>query len=91
MLAELREYARSIPTPENAPNVELVIAYLSALNNFFERSLLGNKVRVFDSHGSTIQRMEGGFKFFVDWADEQRFFEDDTKKFLAWQVCTCTL
>ena len=40
---------------------------------------------MFDSHGSTIKRMEEGFKFFVDWADEQRS-EDDPKKFLAWQV-----
>ena len=71
MLAELREYARRHPVPENAPTVELVINYLSALNNVFESSLLGNRVRVFDAHGSTIQRMEGGFKFFIEWADEQ--------------------
>ena len=41
---------------------------------------------MFDAHGSTIQRMEGGFKFFIEWADEQ-YPEGDPKKFLAWQVC----
>ena len=94
MLAELREYARGHPAPDDAPNVELVIRYLSALNNVFERSLLRNHVRAFDAHGSTLQRMEAGFQFFVQWANEQYPEgkpEGDPKKFFAWQVCTCTL
>ncbi len=42
MLAELREYARSDPKPKDAPSVEMIIEYL---NNLFERSILGTKVR----------------------------------------------
>ena len=48
VLAELCEYARSQPPPADASSIELTIDYLSALNKLFERSLLGNKVRVFD-------------------------------------------
>lgn len=35
VLAELKEYARSDPKPQDAQEVELVISYLEALNNIF--------------------------------------------------------
>ena len=89
VLAELREYARSDPKPEDAPTVELVIAYLEALNKLFERSLLGRKVRVFNAKGTTIQRMEEGFEFFANWAKEKIDTDDEDKNsFLSWQVST---
>ena len=50
--------------PDDYQKVEMVIAYLGALNQFFEQGLVGNKVRVFDAAGNTMQRMERGFKFF---------------------------
>ena len=92
VLAELKEYARSDPKPQDAQEVELVISYLEALNNIFERSILGNKVRVFDANGTTLQRMEG-FTFFSKWAKENKD-DEDRKSFLAWQVsilytCVC--
>lgn len=41
VLAELKEYARSDPKPQDAQAVELVVSYLEALNKIFERSILG--------------------------------------------------
>lgn len=64
------EYARSKPNPGDAAAVEKVICYLQALNKFFERGLLGNKVRVFCSDGSTLQRMDEGFSFFKQWIED---------------------
>ena len=48
----------------------MVIEYLSALNLFFEQGLLGDKVRVFDPCGTTMQRMECGLNFYSNWMDE---------------------
>ena len=70
VLAELKEYARKEPRPHDCKKVEMVIEYLSALNLFFEQGLLGEKVRVFDPCGKTIQRMERGFQFFSHWMEE---------------------
>lgn len=89
VLSELKEYARSDPKPDDAPSVELTIAYLEALNGLFEKSILGQKVRVFDPNGSTIERMEISFDFFAQWAKEKADDEVDSKQFLSWQVSTC--
>ena len=70
VIAELKEFARSDPRPDSAASVERVVLYLEALNKLFERGLLGNKVRVFTSDGSTIQRMSEGFRFFTQWKEE---------------------
>ena len=86
VLAELKEYARSDPKPQDAQAVELVMSYLEALNKIFERSILGKKVRVFDANGTTLQRMEEGFMFFSKWAKENQDEDEDRKSFLAWQV-----
>ena len=67
-MSELKEHAHCHPGDDAA--VKMVIKYLQALNNMFERGILGNKVRVFDVNGSTIQRMENGFNFFSQWMDE---------------------
>ena len=83
VLSELKEYARSDPKPDDAPSVELTIAYLEAL---FQKSILGQRVRVFDPNGSTIQRMEASFKFFAQWAKEKPLDEVDSKQFFSWQV-----
>ena len=88
VLAELKEYACGSPVPHDAPKVELTIRYLTALNNLFERSLLGKHVRVFEAQGSTIQRMKSGYQFFVDWAKEQEP-NGDPSNFRAWQVYGC--
>lgn len=70
VLAELKEYARKEPRPHDYRKVEKTIDYLSALNLFFEHGLLGEKVRVFEPSGRTIQRMERGFQFFSQWMEE---------------------
>ena len=70
VIAELNEFARSDPRPDSAASVERVVLHLEALNKLFERGLLGNKVRVFTSDGSTIQRMSEGFRFFTQWKEE---------------------
>ncbi len=85
MLAELKEYARAIEKPSDSDAVELAISYLEALNKIFEKSIIGKHVRVFSPKGFTIQRMEDGFQFFVDWANQNRK-NKDKKSFLAWQV-----
>ena len=84
-MAELKEYACCEDIPADAASVELTISYLSALNNLFERSIIGKKVRVFNVNGTTMQRMSEGFNFFADWAKEN----DDNKSFLVWQVSQC--
>ena len=86
VLSELKEYARSDPKPDDAPSVELTIAYLEALNGLFEKSILGQRVRIFDPNGSTIQRMENSFNFFAQWAREKPLDEVDSRQFLSWQV-----
>ena len=86
VLSELKEYARSDPKPDDASSVELTIAYLEALNGLFEKSILGQRVRIFDSSGSTIQRMASSFNFFAQWAKERPLDEVDSKQFLSWQV-----
>ena len=85
MLAELREHARQQPPADDDSSVELVIDYLSSLNNLFERSILGRHVRIFDPHGSTSQRMDCGYQFFMQWACKQ-YPNGDAEKFLAWEV-----
>ena len=65
--------------------MEFVIDYLSSLNNLFERSLLGQKVRVFDPHGTTIQRMDTAYQFFVQWACKE-YPNGEPEEFLSWQV-----
>lgn len=86
VLAELREYAYSADCSSDCESVKLAITYLEALNKLFEKSILGQRVRVFDVNGTTIQRMREGFKFFADWAEESHK-GDDKQLFLAWQVC----
>ena len=44
VLSKLKEYARSDPKPDDAPSVELMIAYLEALNGLFEKSTPGQRV-----------------------------------------------
>ena len=64
-MAELKEYACCEDIPTDAASVELTISYLSALNNLFERSIIGKKVRVFTVNGTTMQRMSEGFNFLL--------------------------
>jgi len=64
------EYANGDPSPEDAESVKAVIEYLKALNSFFELSILGSKVRIFKSDGSTLQRMEKGFAYFKQWCED---------------------
>ena len=56
----------------------MVISYLETLNGVFEKSILGQRVRVFDSSGSTIQRMEISLNFFAEWAKEKPLDEVDS-------------
>ena len=68
-----------------------MIEYLEALNKLFEKSILGSKVRVFKSDGTTMSRMSEGFNFFAKWAkksasDDQEPTTQEKKCFLAWQV-----
>ena len=56
--------------PNDVACVETVVEYLQALNNFFELALLGKKVRIFKSEGSTLERMEKGFNFFKNWCED---------------------
>lgn len=65
--------------------------YLNALNSLFERTLLGSKTRFFHAEGTGIQRLDEGFQYFRDWAEElvsSGEFGDgvESKKFIAWQV-----
>ncbi len=100
----MREYARSSPTPKDAKSVEAMIQYLEALNKLFEKSLLGRKVNVYKTEGTTLSRMSEGFNFFAEWAQkstkgvstedgkQQAIASKESTKdrnFLAWQVNKC--
>lgn len=92
MLSELKEYATAglIP-PSDKEHVLATEQYLRALNDIFERTLLGDKTRIFQTGGSGIQRLEKGFSFFADWAQEiykNGGFKSgiDNKNFISWQV-----
>ena len=92
-MSELLEYAKTDPPPDDSFEVLATEHYLRALNNMFERTLLGKKTRLFQSNGSGMQRLESGFSFFQEWADElvaDGEFDSgvDSKKFISWQVRT---
>lgn len=76
----------NVPIPEDAESVKLVIAYLQALNNIFEKSILGKRVRVFSAEGTTMKRIDEGFQFFDTWAKEIEDNDEDKRSFLSWQV-----
>lgn len=59
--------------------------YLNALNSLFERTLLGSKTRFFHAEGTGIQRLDEGFQYFRDWAEELVSSGDgvECKKFIA--------
>ena len=93
-MSELLEYAKMDPPPEDSHEVLATESYLRALNNIFERTLLGKKTRIFQPDGSSMQRLENGFSYFLEWADElvvNGEFESgvDSKKFIACQVRGC--
>jgi hypothetical protein len=93
-MSELLEYAKMHPPPEDSHEVLATESYLRALNNIFERTLLGKKTRIFQPDGSSMQRLEKGFSYFREWADElveKGEFDSgvESKKFIAWQVCSC--
>ena len=67
--------------------MEATAHFLQAVNFLFESSLLGDHVRVFNSDGSTIERMKKGYDYFVSWASEYAEVSGcDTKNFISWQV-----
>ena len=51
-MSELLEYA-SEPGCSFPAEVLAVVKYLSALNNIFERTLLGQKTRIFNAEGTS--------------------------------------
>ena len=89
------EYATTNPPPVDHLQVLATVKYLSALNNIFEKTLLGKKTRIFCAEGRSIQRLDEGFAYFRGWADElvnSGNFNGgvDSKDFIAWKVVTFT-
>ena len=91
-MSELLEYAKAQPPPQDSLEVLATEGYLRALNNIFERTLLGRKTRIFQSDGTSMQRLDKGFSYFQEWAKE--LVEGgvlnnsvDSTQFIAWQVC----
>ena len=85
------EYANTHPTPEDHLEVIATEKYLAALNNIFEKTLLGRKTRIFQPDGISIQRLDQGFSYFEEWAEELYVGGSfsggvDCKGFIAWQV-----
>jgi len=85
------EHTTTLPVGPERAEVLAVAGYLSALNSIFERTLLGKKVRVFTAEGTSMQRLEEGFQFFTEWAEElvsSGAFDSgvESELFLAWQV-----
>ena len=91
MLSELLEYARADPPPQDSLEVLATEGYLRSLNNIFERTLLGRKTRICQSDGTSIQRLDKGYSYFEEWAQElieNGAFDNsvDSTHFIAWQV-----
>ena len=85
------EYASSCESGSVRAEVLATVKYLSALNSIFEQTLLGSSVCVFDSSGTTIQRLDEGFEYFEEWAAElidSGVFDEgvSSEQFLSWQV-----
>ena len=92
VLSELLEHANADPRPQDHQQVLGTEKYLSALNSIFEKTLLGRKIKIFNAHGSGIKRLDEGFSYFEEWAEEldrDGCFEDgvDCKSFISRQVC----
>jgi len=66
VLAELAEYIDT--KPEDGPSASLVVKYLQALNNLFENGFLSHE-KIESADCLLLQRMETGYKFFVQWLD----------------------
>lgn len=94
-MSELLEFATYSLSPDRA-EVLAVAKYLSALNNIFERTIIGTKTRIFDAEGTGIQRLNEGYKYFTEWAEELTEAGEfnsgvDSKQFISWQVHTIVL
>ena len=86
--------SRIVKDRQNLPaKLASVLATLVALNSMFEMTLLGSKTRFFCAEGTGIQRLNEGFQFFWDWAEELvvsgAFHDrvDGVDRKTAWQVC----
>ena len=64
------EYAKTDPPSQDSLEVLAAEGYLRALNNIFERTLLGKKTRIFQQDGTGMQRLDKGFSYFREWAQE---------------------
>ena len=87
VISELIEHARSSSSSEDFTCAR----YLSALNDIFERTILGKKTRIFKPNGSGMQRLDDGFMFFEEWCLELKQLGEfnsgvESKLFLSWQV-----
>ena len=58
------------PAPEDHLQVLATEEYLVTLNKIFEKTLLGTKTRIFQPDGTGIQRLNQGFSYFKEWAEE---------------------
>ena len=82
------------PLAQDRSRVLATTEYLTALNDIFERTILGSKVRIFQHDGTAMQHLGGGYAYFKEWAEELGIFDDrvDSKQFLSWQVSfRCTM
>ena len=90
-VSEPLEFATTHPNDPDRAEILATTKYLSALNDIFERTLLGTKVRIFNQEGTAIQRLGEGFAYFEEWAEElidSGMFDNgvSTESFLSWQV-----
>ena len=91
VMSELLKYANTNPPPSDSLAVLATERYLRALNDIFERTLLGKKTRIFRVDGAGMQRLNKGFVYFKECAEEliknDKFQTGmDSKQFIAWQV-----
>ena len=70
VLAELEEYARQTPVPQDSDSVLRTVAFLMACNSLFERGILGKHVFIKTMESPIITSMDEGYCFFGKWLDE---------------------
>ena len=70
VISELLENASSSTGPECSAVLATRYLVTVALNIIFEHTLLGSKTLFLHAQGTGIQRLNDGFQYFWDWAQE---------------------
>eukprot|EP00733_Pompholyxophrys_punicea_P001526 Pompholyxophrys_punicea_v1_NODE_795_length_1280_cov_4.899756.p1 type:complete len:237 gc:universal NODE_795_length_1280_cov_4.899756:399-1109(+) len=89
-IAELSEYARSVPRPGDNKNILKTIQFLEACENIFEQGILSH-AHVNSMDHAVVKNIRSGMKFFSNWANSltaegKNIHDLHQVEFLSWQT-----